>query len=267
MPGQPDYLNDFYNAKDEDARLTTRQGMVEYRTTLHYIEKYLRPGMRVLEIGAGTGRYSLELARRGCCVRAVELIDRNIQVFREKIRPDMDIEVYQGNALDLSFLQDASFDMVLLLGPMYHLYTRQDQQQALSEAMRLTRPGGYLYTAYCLMDASILSFGFLKDGGKNAQMLIDKGLLDPVTFEASSSPAEIFQLYRREHIDQLASRLPAARLHYVAADLAANYIREALAAMDEETFELYMRYHLAICERGDLAGASHHILDIHQKNL
>ena len=59
--------------------------------------------------------------------------------------------------------------------------------------------------------------------------------------------------------------LPVKRLHYVGSDLATNYMREAVDAMDDELFELYLRYHFAVCERADLVGASHHILDVFRK--
>lgn len=72
------YLIDFYNSYDENERLRSRHGMVEFLTTMRYIEKYLKPGDRVLEIGAGTGRYSHTLARWGYAVNAVELVDHNI---------------------------------------------------------------------------------------------------------------------------------------------------------------------------------------------
>ena len=67
------YLIDFYQSYDEDGRLTSRHGSVEFLTTMHYIEKYLFPGARILEIGAGTGRYSHALARREYAVDAIEL--------------------------------------------------------------------------------------------------------------------------------------------------------------------------------------------------
>ena len=59
------YLNDFYNHYDEDSRLLFQHSSVEFLTTMRYIEKYLKHGDKVLEIGAGTGRYSHALARRG----------------------------------------------------------------------------------------------------------------------------------------------------------------------------------------------------------
>ena len=75
------YIIDFYNHYDEDNRLALKYGMVEFLTTMHYIEKYLKQGDKILEIGAGTGRYSHTLARQGYCVDAVELVEHNIEVF------------------------------------------------------------------------------------------------------------------------------------------------------------------------------------------
>lgn len=54
---------------------------------MRYIEKYIRPGHRVLEVGAGTGRYSHALAGRGYAVDAVELVEHNIEIFRQNTRP------------------------------------------------------------------------------------------------------------------------------------------------------------------------------------
>ncbi len=69
------YLIDFYNNFDENNRLVLKHGTVEFLTTMRYIEKYIRPGARVLEIGAGTGRYSHALARQGYAIDAVELVE------------------------------------------------------------------------------------------------------------------------------------------------------------------------------------------------
>lgn len=92
------YLNEYYSNYQEDARLLSRAGQVEYLTTMRYIERYLRPGMRVLEVGAGTGRYSVALAQRGIEVTAVELLPHNLDILKSKITPDMKLNALQGNA-------------------------------------------------------------------------------------------------------------------------------------------------------------------------
>ncbi len=257
-----DYLSRYYGAYDEDARLLSKHGQVEFLTTMRYITRYLSPQMHILEIGAGTGRYSHALARKGYSVSAVELIPRNIEIFQTNTVPGEDVRVVQGNATDLSKFKDGAFDMTLLLGPMYHLFTVDEQKQALSEALRVTKENGLLFVAYCMSDASILNFGF-RNG--NIFNLIEKGMLDPVTFRAFSSPEDLFELYRKTDIDALLNSLPVKRLHFVAADLYTNYFRETIDAMDDDTFAVYLSYHFSVCEREDMTGITHHSLDILKK--
>ena len=149
-------LTDFYGSYDEDNRLRSKHGMVEFLTTMRYVQKYLQPGMRVLEIGAATGRYSHALAQQGYEVDAVELIQHNIDIFRAKTRPGETVTIRQGNAKDLSFVADETYDITLLLGPMYHLYTVGEQRQALAEAIRVTKKGGIVFAAYCGNDATMV---------------------------------------------------------------------------------------------------------------
>lgn len=256
-------LSQYYENYDEDNRLNSRHGMVEYLTTTRYVDKYLRPGMRILEVGAGTGRYSHKFAQQGYQVDAVELLEHNIDTFRENTLPGENVRIIQGNAKDLSSFNDDTYDITLLLGPMYHLFTEEDKLQALSEAIRVTKKGGIVFVAYCGNDAAILQFCFLRG------MLNDehyKSLIDPVTFKAHSDPAELFDLHRKEEVDALRSHFNVTPLHYVATDGYAHYMRAALSEMDEPLYEQYLRYHFATCERTDMVGYSNHTLDIFRKD-
>lgn len=255
-------LTDFYSNYDEEGRLLSRHGQVEYITTMRYIEKYLRPGMRVLEIGAATGRYSHTLARMGYRVDAVELVQHNIDIFNALTQPGEDVTIRQGNAKDLSCFGDDTFDMVLLLGPMYHLFTVEEQLQALAEAIRVTKAGGIVMTAYCGNDATIVQFCFGRGMLREQRY---RELVNIETFKASSNPAELFELYRIEDIDTLMTNFNTVRLHFVGTDMATNYMRQTIDEMDEELFQLYLKYHFTICERTDMVGVSHHFLDIFRK--
>ena len=256
-------LDHFYGSYDEDNRLCSRHGRVEFMTTMHYIEKYLRPGMHVLEIGAATGRYSHTLARQGYRVDAVELVQSNIDIFKKNTVPGENITVTQGNATDLSAFSDDTYDVTLLLGPMYHLFEESDKLKALSEAIRVTKKGGTVFVAYCGNDSTILQFCFLRGMLKDERY---RNLVDPITFKAASDPIELFELHRKEEIDALRAHFSVTQLHYVAADGFANYMRGPLAEMDEELYEQYLRYHLATCERADMTGYSNHLLDIFRKD-
>jgi 2-polyprenyl-3-methyl-5-hydroxy-6-metoxy-1,4-benzoquinol methylase len=71
-------LENYYNSHDENSRLESRHGQVEFLTTMRYIERYLTPGAKVIEIGAGTGRYSRAIADMGYPVEAVELFSATL---------------------------------------------------------------------------------------------------------------------------------------------------------------------------------------------
>ena len=256
-------LTEYYGSYDENGRLCSRHGSVEYLTTMRYVERYLKPGMRVLEIGAATGRYSHTLARQGFRVDAVELVQHNIDIFMRNTQPGEHIRIFQGNAKHLDMLEDETYDVTLLLGPMYHLFTVPEQLEALSEAIRVTKKGGVIFAAYCGNDATMVQYCFGRGMIKEQRY---RDLVDPVTFKASSDPAELFQLYRKEDIDKLMGGFPVTRLHYVGTDMATNYMRQTIDQMDDELFDLYLQYHFAICERADLVGASHHILDVFRKD-
>ena len=258
------YLIDFYNHYNEDDRLTGKHGSVEFLTTMRYIEKYIRPGDRIIEIGAGTGRYSHTLASQGYAVDAIELIEHNIEVFRENTKPEENVTITQGNALDLSAFSDNTYDITLILGPLYHLYTIEDKQKALQEAIRVTKPDGVIFAAYVISDGCLLDEGFMHRN-INVAEYIKNGLLDSETFSAKSEPKDLFELVRKEDIDSLMSVFPTTRLHYVASDGAALLMREAIDKMDRDTFELYLKYHFATCERTDLLGITSHAIDIFRK--
>ena len=258
-----DHLEDYYTNYDEEGRLLSRHGQVEYITTQKYIHECLsgEGGERILEIGAGTGRYSIALAREGYAVTALELIEHNLSILRSKLDGTESIETLRGNALDLSRFEAGTFDLTLLLGPMYHLYTDEDRLRALSEAVRVTKPGGHILVSYCMNEPTVVQYVF--GGGRLPEITENHMLTDD--WHCVSQPKDLFALIRTEEIAALDRAAGVRRIRLVATDGATNYMRPVIDAMDEETFAKWVEYHLATCERPDLIGASHHTLDILEK--
>ena len=257
------YLEEYYKNYNEEGRLLSRHGQVEYLTTMRYIEKCLEgiADPNILEVGAGTGRYSVTLAKRGLRVTAVELVEHNLEILRSKLDGTEPIIAMQGNALELTMLPDNSFDLTMLLGPMYHLYTKEAKLKALSEAVRVTKPGGHILVAYCMNEPTVIQYVF---GMNNLHEVMNLNMLT-ADWHCISEPKEVFELVRTEDIAELDAAVNVKRLKLVATDGATNYKREFIDAMDDETFDKWLDYHFAICERQDLIGASHHTLDILQK--
>lgn len=254
-------LEEYYKSRDEESRLLSQHGQVEYLTTMKYIHECISrfASPDILEVGAGTGRYSVSLAKEGYSVTAVELVPHNLDILKSKLDGTEPITAMQGNALDLSVFRNESFDLTMLLGPMYHLYTLEDKLQALSEAVRVTKPGGYILVAYCMNEPTIIQYvflgGHLNDVIKTNSMLTDD-------WHCRSEPKEIFELVRTEDISLLNSRFPLDRIKLVATDGAAHYLSGYIDEIDQDTFAKWMEYHFATCERQDLIGASNHTLDI-----
>lgn len=259
------YLEDYYNNYDEEGRLLSRHGQVEYLTTMKYIQECLAQLSEptILEVGAGTGRYCVTLAKQGHRVTAVELISHNLELLKSKLDGTEQITAIQGTALDLSAIPDASFSLTMLLGPMYHLYTREDKLKALSEAVRVTKPGGYILVAYCMNEPTVIQYVF---GMNKLHEVMALNMLTP-DWHCISEPKDLFELVRTEEIDALDAELPVERIKLIATDGATNYKREYIDEMDDETFSKWMEYHFVICERQDLIGASHHTLDILKKKM
>ncbi|GFP74437.1 class I SAM-dependent methyltransferase [Clostridium fungisolvens] len=250
-------LEKHYNKFCEDKRLTRRHGQVEYITSMKYIHQCLenKPNAKILDVGAGTGRYSVQLAKEGYDVTAVELVKHNLGVLKSK---GSTVKAYQGTALDLSRFSENTFDMTLVFGPMYHLYKFEDKVKALQEAKRVTKVGGVILVAYLMNEYSVITYGFKEN---NIRTSIENGKLSE-DFHVLSEPEDLYDYVRIDDINKLNEEVGLQRLKLIAADGPANYMRPTLNAMDEETFEIFIKYHLTTCERPDLLGASAHTLDI-----
>ena len=254
-------LEAYYNKFCEDKRLTRKHGNVEFITSMKYIHKYLQEfskDAKILDIGAGTGRYSIALSEEGYDVTAVELVKYNLGILKQK---NSNVKAYQGTALNLKRFKDESFDVTLLFGPMYHLYSFEDKVKALSEAKRVTKTNGIILVAYCMNEYSIILHGFkdnhIKESIANGKVNAD--------FRVTPKPEDLYDYVRLEDIESYNAATGLERIQIVSADGPANYMRQVLNAMDEETYDLFIQYHLSTCERPELLGASAHTLDILRK--
>lgn len=266
-----------YNKFNEDKRLTRRHGQVEYITTMQYIHKYLEilqgenakdTTLQILDIGAGTGRYAVELAKEGHDVTAVEYVKYNLGRLKQNANvakkdcqeagKEFLLQAYQGDARKLKRFAEDTFDLTLLFGPMYHLYSFEDKLQALMEAKRVTKPDGYILVAYLMNEYGVLTYGF-KEG--NAIACIKDGRLDD-NFHCHSTEKDLYDYVRLEDMKELRDAAGMEHVQTISADGPADYMRRELNAMSEEMFAKFIEYHLSTCERPELLGAGAHTVDI-----
>lgn len=257
IENESERVNRTYDIFNEDSRLNhSKAARVEFLTTVHYIDKYLKEGDKILDIGAGAGEYSLYFARRGYEVSALELADANIAAFRKKLKPEDKIDLVQGNALELTRYADKTFDIVLLFGPLYHLKSDADKQKCISEAKRVCKDGGKIFFAFISND-----FVFLTELVYNGNYF-SKGDYDKETFRLNDFP---FVFHTVGAARKLLADGSINVLYEVASDGASELLATRINEMSDEDYAQYLRYHFYICEKPELLGMTNHLLFVGEK--
>ena len=261
-----DEIEKHYNKFNEEKRLTRKHGQVEFITSMKYIHKYLdilakennindKSEIKIMDIGAGTGRYSVALSDEGYDVTAVEYVKHNLGLLKAKKSA---VKAYLGTAVNLKRFKDNDYDLTLLFGPMYHLFGFDDKLKALNEAVRITKSGGIVLVAYCMNEYCVLTYAFKQNHIKEC---LENGKLSE-DFHCIQEKQDLYDYVRLDDIDKLNEAAGVKRLQIISADGPADYMRQILNAMDDETFNHFIEYHLATCERPELIGAGAHTLDI-----
>lgn len=255
-------INSIYSQYDEQTRLArSRHGQLEYLTTMHYIHRWVPKGAKVLEVGAGTGRYSIDLANEGYEVTALELVEHNLALLRENAAGLRNIVSCQGDATDLGAFADGSFDAVLVLGPMYHLYEKAEQHRALDEAIRVTKPGGIVMAAfisvYEILYVNYLSGNFRAGMEENYDE----------DYKVRHFKEQVFTGFDIEEFEKLFAGKPVKKITLAGTDSVLELAeRTRDFQMSDEDFALFARYHLETCEKRELLGSQTHILYIARKD-
>lgn len=189
-------------------------------------------------------------------------MERNIAGFKEKTLPTENVTIVQGDAVNLSMINDNEYDIVLHLGPMYHLSAESERKAAIGEALRVAKPDGKIFMAYILNEMTIIDYFFRKRHINNADER-EKLLSSNWRFEKNFEKHLCF--YRIEDVNALMSEFDVNRLHLVGTEMISGAIRELLLSMSDEEFLDYTEYVYSICERSDMIGMSGHLLDVFEK--
>ena len=251
-------VNKIYEVFNEETRLSySKASQVEFITGITYINKYLKEDSKILDIGAGAGIYSLHYAKAGYKVDAIELSKTNIKAFKKQITPDMNLNLKEGNALDLSAYPNDYYDVVLLMGPLYHLEKKEDQLKALLEAQSVLKDGGVIITAFISNDMV-----FLTELQYN-QAFFESDQYDHVTFDIVDFP---FVFHTVDEAKELFKGTKLSIQKMVAQDGVSELMADKINHMSDVSYKQYLKYHLYCAEKPEMLGRSNHVMLIAKKH-
>ena len=263
MSTRKEIVSSFYGQYDEDKRTTkSRQGQLEYCTTMSFIHRYATRKSRVLEVGAGTGRYSIALAKEGMDVTAVELVESNLEVLRENSKGIVNLESFQGDATDLSRFPDNSFDVTLVLGPMYHLYETGEVNCAIDEAIRVTKPNGVILFAFISVFAIMYANYFYGNWAEGQKENFTND------YQVRHFKEQLFTGYDVTEFEGLFHEKSVEWITTAGVDGMMEPIEKRPDfSMTDEEFEALTKWYLVFSEKRELLGNTNHLLYICRKQV
>jgi ubiquinone/menaquinone biosynthesis C-methylase UbiE len=261
MSTRKEIVSGFYDQSREDDRLKrSRHGQLEYAVTMSYIHRYANSQSKVLEVGAGTGRYSAALAEEGFDVTAVELAESNFRVLQEKSRNTARLKAVRGDATDLGGFPDQSFDLTLVLGPLYHLYEKEDINKAIDEAIRVTKKDGIIFFAFISVFGIMYANYFQNDWTRGQKENFTED------FKVRHFKEQLFTGYDISEFENLFAEKPVQWITTTGTDgiLESIEARSDFAISDED-FAAFTEWYLQFCEKRELLGDTNHLLYICRK--
>lgn len=258
-------LIEYYNQYSEDERLfKDNQHKTELIIVLEYLKKFFCKGNNVLDVGTGTGVYSIICAENEMSVISVDISEKNLTILRKKIQntnlKDL-IQVILSDSLDLSILLDNQFDLVLNMGPIYHLKTREERLLSLKESLRVLKSGGFLFVMY--LNKYFKYFQRIQNGKAiNNWDIIDNILTKGYKYESDD---QYFFFMSPTEVEYLFSEFEGEIINHIGTDGIGALMSDMINSMGTEDYSNWIRYQKEICEDPNLLGISLHNLVIFKK--
>lgn len=251
------------NAQKEWERI---DGRPEFLITKRFLDRYIRPGQSVLDIGGGPGRYSFYLAEKGCDVTLFDLSEGNLAFAREKSRAlGLPIRLQQGDAREADAIMGRQYDHVLLMGPLYHLLEESDRAKAVGAALASLKPGGKLYVSFIArFGGFIYAMKFLPEiMAEPLEQQYTRDYLEGKAF-AGDGFTRAFMIHQQA-VEPFMAQFPLEKLHIFGQESILSPCEDNIFSQPPEIIDLWLDFAEAVCEKEELLSWSEHIMYIGEK--
>ncbi|MCR1897960.1 class I SAM-dependent methyltransferase [Irregularibacter muris] len=253
-------IEQWYDEKyDEWDRLERHK--VEFDITKRYLDEYITgENLEIFDIGGGPGRYAMYLAEKGHKVSLLDLSKRNIEVAKEKsVEKGIILEDYiHGNALELDEYEQ-KYEVILLMGPLYHLIDEKDRRACIEGALKLLKPNGIIVASFISNYAPIQNY--LKnlypiDSIDELLVFLDDGISDGYkgfTQAYFTSPKEAKELMNRFGLKEII---------FAGVENILNYKEKEINRLEEKEYKKWLDICYKLSKDNNVIGTSEHLLYI-----
>jgi ubiquinone/menaquinone biosynthesis C-methylase UbiE len=262
-------IRGYYSSAVEKDRLESDYFLLEGIRTKEVITRYTGERKHIVDIGGGAGYYSFWLAAQGHDVHLIDFSEENIKIATEAEEKGFALRgITLGNATQLPYA-DHSFEMALMLGPLYHLTGRNDRIQALAEARRVLRPGGILICAIISRYASLMD-GYQRDlvNDPEFRKILSNDLKSGIHINHTSNP-EYFTTSYFHTPDEIADEIRGSGMTFeklIAVEGFGVIVADLARKLKDQEYRSKLLSDLELVESNrDLMAMSPHILAVARK--
>ena len=259
-----EYYND--HVGDEDKRLDRHP--FEVPVTLHFVDRYLRPGQKIFDVACGTGRIASLLMNRGFYVGLNDLSDKNIELSRNRLDGrGHTLFIGRADALDSPDWGKESWDAVFILGPLYHLLSFDKRLTVLGLARRYLRPGGFVFSSFMTRIGALVyglkhnPQGILYPDG--ARKLWEEGTDNSFVMATEWFTDAYFA--QPEEVNPLIREAGLEPLHLAGAEGIFGERFELFHNLDATLKKLWMDFTIDHCEDPHMVNQAKHLLSVARK--
>ncbi|MGM0840200.1 MAG: class I SAM-dependent methyltransferase [Bacillota bacterium] len=240
--------------------------IVEFELSKRFMNRYIKPNDKVLDLGGGPGKYSLYLAERGCDVTLADLSQKNVDFALNKAKElDLPLKGLQADSRDVSTIEDGQYDYVLCMGPMYHLKNEKDRAKTIRECLNKLKPNGVIFVAFVssysfVWDYLISNPKYILDKERKSQLnkIVEDGDFAGKGFSDNFfiSPKNVLPFFNQFNLE---------KLHLLNSE-SFLYLREPeLLQQQPEVIKAWLDLAEMVCEREDLLSLAEHIMYVGKK--
>ena len=262
-------IEQYYNCDyDEWGRLQRHR--IEFEMTKRTMDKFIPEGASILDVGGGPGRYSIYLAQKGHEVTLVDLCEKMVEqaaIHAQEAGVKLEACI-QGNVFDLDhILPGNEYDVVLCMGPMYHLLEESQREEAVKQCMGLLKKGGLLIVAFISSYAPMVEClkAYPEDISREKSSML-RFLEDGRYLPGAEDGFTDAYFINPEHIEVFMSRFNLERLKTMAVDGIGLIVEEKLVNLKEEDFQDWLDVFEAIASNHVVWGSCAHMLYVGRKS-